>query len=128
MKKKKKKKVKKREKEKERKKEKRKKKKEKEKTKKEEKEEIKEKEKKRRKRRNKKKKKKIKKLTSFVHGPFTNLGFNTFCQRWRHWVSSLPSRCSAIFFQLLPLCLATASLNFWSYRLGLEKKKINEIK
>ena len=58
-----------------------------------------------------------------VHGPFTNLGFKTFCQRWRHWVSSRPSRCSAIFFQLFPLCLITTSLNNWSWVILVREKK-----
>ena len=49
-----------------------------------------------------------------VHGPFTSVGFNTFYQRWRHWTSVRPYNVYAIFFQLRPPWILTASVNFLS--------------
>ena len=48
-------------------------------------------------------------LTSAVHGPLTNPGFNTFCHRCKHCTSLRPGRHAAIFFQLLPSYIRTAA-------------------
>ena len=49
-----------------------------------------------------------------VHGPFTRVGFNTFCHLWRHWTSVLPFKAFAICFQFFPPLTLTASVNFLS--------------
>ena len=35
-------------------------------------------------------------ITSLVHGPFTNSGLTTFCQRCWHWISDRSGKCLAM--------------------------------